>query len=151
MVISTQIFHPRGSHQGGVLGIHLENMDFGPRQYPGGRRRPPNSDREPILNTHSLRGGGKRYGRSRAHEGGYGKYVVNQGYFGSGQEGAPGLAPQTEPLLLQIPPQTIQEGDNTQEYQQGQKKNCFDCIFGKYHKRPWRSKGKLSGGSIRNS
>ena len=33
-----------------------------------------------------------------------------------GQEVAPGLAPQAEPLLLQISAQIIQEGNNTQEY-----------------------------------
>ena len=47
--------------------------------------------------------------------------MVNQGHFGTGIEVDPGLATQAEPLLLQIPPQIIQEGGNIQEYQQGHK------------------------------
>ena len=83
-------------------------MYFGPGKYPGGSVRPPYSDREPIINTHSLGGGVKLCGRIQAGEGGHVKYVVNQGYFWAGLEGAPGLVPQTEPLLLQIPHHTIQ-------------------------------------------
>ena len=56
--------------------------------------------------------------------------MVNRGYSGTGREGSPGLAPQTEPLLLQITPQTIQEGDNTQEDQQGQKKIVSTAYLG---------------------
>ena len=58
-VLSTHIYHPRGEHQGSLLGRHLENPDFGPRQEPGGRRRPLNSYLEPISNTHQPGGGGK--------------------------------------------------------------------------------------------
>ena len=38
-----------------------------------------------------------------------------------GREEYTGLAPKAEPLLLQIPPQNIQDGENTQESQQDQK------------------------------
>ena len=47
--------------------------------------------------------------------------MVNRRPYGIGLEGAHGLAPQVEPLLLQIPHQNIQEGGNTKEYQQDQK------------------------------
>ena len=47
--------------------------------------------------------------------------MVNQGPSGTGQEVDPSLAPQAEPLLLQIPHQTIQEGYNTKEAQQDPK------------------------------
>ena len=36
------------------------NPDLGTIQYPGSRRRPPNSDRDPIPNPHQL-GGGLKY------------------------------------------------------------------------------------------
>ena len=45
--------------------------------------------------------------------------MFNQGHFGTVQKGASGLAPQYEPFLLQISPLIIQEGNNTQEAQQG--------------------------------
>ena len=38
-----------------------------------------------------------------------------------GKKGAPGLASQFEPLYLKIPPSIIQEENDTQESQQGQK------------------------------
>ena len=46
---------------------------------------------------------------------------------------------------------TIQEGDNTKEAHQGQKTPSLCCmyVFGYYHNRLWRTKGKHSGGSIR--
>ena len=53
--------------------------------------------------------------RSRAHKRGRVQAVVNQGTFGMGREEALGLAPHTEKLTPQIPPQTIQEGDNNKE------------------------------------
>ena len=37
-----------------------------------------------------------------------GQDVVNQGHFGTGIEGDPGLEQQDEPLLLQMIPQIIQ-------------------------------------------
>ena len=46
--------------------------------------------------------------RFQSHEGVHGQAVVDQRYFGTVQEVDPGLAPQDEPLLFQIPPQTIQ-------------------------------------------
>ena len=59
--------------------------------------------------------------RSWSHEGWYGQALFNQGPFGKGQEGDPGLAPHSEPLLLKITPQAIQEGGNTKEAQQDHK------------------------------
>ena len=63
------------------MGRHVENHDVGTRQDPGGRRRPPNSDKNPIPNTHQIGQGGQKYGRGRAHKGGHGEAVVNQGPF----------------------------------------------------------------------
>ena len=51
--------------------------------------------------------------------------MVNSGPFVTGQEGAPVLASQAEPFLLQIHPQTIQEVGNTKEAQQYQKTPPF--------------------------
>ena len=94
------------------------NPDFGPRRNPGGRIIPPNSDQDPIPNPHQIVEGGQTCNRIRDPEGGNGQDVVNQGRFRTGQEGYPGLALQDEQLLLlKIPPQNIQEGDNTKEYQ----------------------------------
>ena len=86
-VLSTHIYHPRGEHQGSLLGRHLENPDFGPRQEPGGRRRPLNSNQEPIPDPHQLVGGGKRRCRIRAHQVGHVQAGVNCGPFGTGQKG----------------------------------------------------------------
>ena len=51
--------------------------------------------------------------------------MVNRGTFGTGREGDPVLAPQAEPLLIQIPPQTIQDGDNTKEAKQYKKTSAL--------------------------
>ena len=51
-VRSTHIFHSIRTYQGGYLGRRLKNMDFGKRQNPEVRRRPPKSYQEPISNTH---------------------------------------------------------------------------------------------------
>ena len=48
--------------------------------------------------------------------------------FGTGQEGDPGLTPKDEPLIFIIPTQIIQEGDNTQESQQGQRSPPLCCL-----------------------
>ena len=47
----------------------------------------------------------------------------------------------------------IQEGNNNKEYHKcnNPPPPCFTCIFSKSHKRPWRTKGKHSGGSIRKT
>ena len=45
-----------------------------------------------------------------------------------GREVAPGLSPQAEPLLFQIPPRIIQERDNNQDSQQGQKNPPLCCL-----------------------
>ena len=58
---------------------------------------------------------------SRAHKGGNGQDVVNRGPSRTGKEGATGLSPNDEPLILQIYHQATQEGDNTKEAQQDQK------------------------------
>ena len=71
--------------------------------------------------------------------------MVNQGPFGAGLEVDIGLAKQAEPLLFKIPPQTIQEGSNTQEDRQDQKNPPLCHIFFKYHNSPWSTKCKLSG------
>ena len=55
--------------------------------------------------------------------------MVNQGPYGTGLEGDPGLAPQSESLLLQIPRKTIQEEDNTKESQQDQKTYPACCLY----------------------
>ena len=99
----------------------MENPNVGPIQEPGVSRIPPNSNLEPIPNPHQLGGGGKRYDRSRVHELVHGQAVFGRGPFGVGQEGDLGLEPQAELLLLKIPPQTIQEGGNTNESQKYQK------------------------------
>ena len=54
--------------------------------------------------------------------------MFDQGPSGTVREGAPGLAPQDESLLLQIPHQNIQEGDNSKEYQQYQKNYHLCCL-----------------------
>ena len=51
--------------------------------------------------------------------------MFNIGTSGTGWEGAPGLTTQAEPLPLKIPPQTIQEGDNTKESQKYQKNSSL--------------------------
>ena len=45
-----------------------------------------------------------------------------------GKKGAPGLASQFEPLYLKIPPSIIQEENDTQESQQGQKTPPLCCL-----------------------
>ena len=105
------------------------NPDFGPKWEPGGRRRPPNSDQEPIPNPHQLRGGGQKYDMSQTHKVGYGQAVVNWGTFGIGLEVFPALVPHAEPLILQIHLHIIQKGNSTKEVQQDQKPPLLFCLF----------------------
>ena len=119
--ISTPVHHPGGLHQGAPLGRHLEYSYLGPRSYPGGRRRPINSNQEPIPSTHQLGVILQVCGRIQYHEGKHGQYVVHEVPLATGKEGYFGLEQKTEPFHLQVPPQIIKEGNNPQEYQQGQK------------------------------
>ena len=82
------------------MGRHQENPDLGTRGEPGGSRRPPNSDRELILNPHKFGVVGKRWGWSQSHERAHGQAVVNRVSFGMRQDGGPGLALYAEPLLF---------------------------------------------------
>ena len=75
--------------------------------------------------------------------------MINIGSSGTKRYGAPGLASQAEPLLLQIPPQNNQDVDNFKEDQQDQKSPPLCLLsFVKSHKRPCSTKVKHPGVSI---
>ena len=111
--------------------------------------RPPNSDQDTITTPHQLGIGGQGCSSIQNHEGGYGQAVINLGPFGVGLEGAPGLAPQAEPLLIKITHKIIQEGNHSQEYHQVHKTPplCFLTIW-EVPQDTVEDKVKLSGGSI---
>ena len=97
------------------LGRHLKDSDFGLIRYPGRRRRPTNSDQDPIPTPHQLGGSVKGLIRIQDHKGGHVQAVVYQGPFGTVREVVPGLVSYYEPFHLKLPPKIIQESNNTQE------------------------------------
>ena len=70
-------------------------------------RRVPKFKQDTISDTHQLVGSGKLSSSRQAHKGVHEQAVVRQVPLGTVKYGAFGLAPQAEPLHLQISPNII--------------------------------------------